>query len=73
VADTLRRFGRESMLSCKPAIEGKPLSTRTLATHMLSRLEHECRNADTKPVEPRQSDSSDTWTRAADAAAGAFA
>jgi hypothetical protein len=74
VADTLRRFGREKFLACKPAIEGGKLSTRTLGAHMLSRLEHECREAEKPQARaPARQEHADTWTSAADAATGAFA
>jgi len=51
VTDTLRRFHREDLLSGKPAIEGRPLTLRTLARHLLAQLDAECRDAKTPATE----------------------
>ncbi|MGS1116004.1 hypothetical protein [Castellaniella sp. UC4442_H9] len=73
VADTLRRFHRESVLTAKPPVDGRPLTLRTMARHLLSQLDAECRDASTPTFEPDQPRrAGDTWTHAADIAADAF-
>lgn len=42
----LRQVGREPLLQAQPAIEGRPLTMRTLARHLLAALDAECRGVD---------------------------
>lgn len=42
----LRQVGRDSLLQVKPAIDGKPLTMRTLARHLLAALDAECRGSE---------------------------
>ena len=72
VVDTLRRFGRESVLSTRSPVEGRPLRMQTMARALLTQLDAECRDASTPTFEadePLQR-AADTWTSASDAARG---
>lgn len=67
VVAILRQAGRESLLSAKPAVEGRPMTMRTLARHLLAQLDAECRVGDSTPAQPEPAtETKDTWARASD-------
>lgn len=70
--ETLRRFRCTHLLSGKPAIEGRPLTMRTLARYVLAHLDDECRNGSSPEPAPEPNSSGDTWTSSADATAEVF-
>lgn len=59
----LKRHGRTDFLKAKPAIEGRPLTMRTLGAYMLKVLDAECTPLQTRTAgdQPAQSENAETW------------
>lgn len=71
VVDTLRRFRCEDLMGASVPVEGRKMTLHTLAKHVLSRLDAQCRDPKTPAAEPPKP--RDTWASAGDIAEDAFA